>query len=178
MHLKCFGWICKRSSKQNVKLPHFWSSSEPSPQSSEPSHTQWLNMQRWFPHSNWLDVQNLSAKGEKSALRMIRKTQRVLCLGIKMQLWEKLTTVCFICSILTVVLLITGPAHWNATAAGTSKEVHWTLQLFFICKNKGKNMINVPWGVRKYYKYIKEGREKPHLKLDSFFHQKSLHSHC
>lgn len=39
----------------------FWSSSEPSPQSSAPSHTQWVEMQWWLLHSNWLDVQNLSA---------------------------------------------------------------------------------------------------------------------
>lgn len=48
-------------------LLHFWSSSEPSPQSSEPSHTQWEEMQRWFPHSNWVDVQNLSAKDGKDS---------------------------------------------------------------------------------------------------------------
>lgn len=48
-------------------LLHFWSSSEPSPQSSEPSHTQWEEMQRWFPHSNWVDVQNLSAKEGKES---------------------------------------------------------------------------------------------------------------
>lgn len=52
-------------------LLHFWSSSEPSPQSSEPSHTQWEEMQRWFAHSNWVDVQNLSAEDgkESSAFR-------------------------------------------------------------------------------------------------------------
>lgn len=48
--------------RQQRHLLHFWSSSEPSPQSSEPSHTQREEMQRWLPHSNWLDEQNLSAK--------------------------------------------------------------------------------------------------------------------
>lgn len=56
--IKCF-------SKLWCHLLHFWSSSEPSPQSSEPSHTQWLEMQRWFPHSNWVDVQNLSGREGK-----------------------------------------------------------------------------------------------------------------
>lgn len=39
---------------------HLSSSSEPSPQSSELSQTQWLEIQRWLAHSNWVDVQNLS----------------------------------------------------------------------------------------------------------------------
>lgn len=54
--------------RQRRHLLHFWSSSEPSPQSSEPSHTQWEEMQRWLAHSNWVDVQNLSAKDAKENL--------------------------------------------------------------------------------------------------------------
>lgn len=54
--------ICSSGERQQRHLLHFWSSSEPSPQSSEPSHTQREEMQRWLAHSNWLDVQNLSAK--------------------------------------------------------------------------------------------------------------------
>ena len=56
-------------------LLHFWSSSEPSPQSSEPSHTQWLEIQRWFPHSNWVDVQNLSAKERREGERERERIQ-------------------------------------------------------------------------------------------------------
>lgn len=37
-----------------------------------------------------------------------------------------------ISSVLTVVLLIAGPAHRNATTTGTSKEVDWTFKLPFI----------------------------------------------
>lgn len=60
------------------------------------------------------------------------------CSVFRWQLCETLTTVCFISSILTVVFLITGPAHWNATPAGTSKEVHWTFKLSVIWKKKKK----------------------------------------
>ena len=62
--VKCLHWVWE---EVICHLLHFWSSSEPSPQSSEPSHTQWEEMQRWFPHSNWVDVQNLSAKDGKES---------------------------------------------------------------------------------------------------------------
>lgn len=40
-----------------------------------------------------------------------------------------LTTVSLVGSILTVVLLVAGPAHGDAAAAGAGEEVHRTLQL-------------------------------------------------
>lgn len=48
---------------------HLLSSSLLSPQSSAPSHTQRLEMQRWFPHSNWEAEQNLSTKGPERILK-------------------------------------------------------------------------------------------------------------
>lgn len=42
-------------------LPQWAASSEPSPQSSLPSHSHCLEMHRWFWHSNWASEQNLSA---------------------------------------------------------------------------------------------------------------------
>lgn len=62
------GGTLTAASASGRHLLHFWSSSEPSPQSSEPSHTQWEEMQRWLAHSNWVDVQNLSAKEAKENL--------------------------------------------------------------------------------------------------------------
>lgn len=44
----------------------------------------------------------------------------------------KFVTVCLISSVLTVVLLITGPAHRNAAPAGAGEEVYWTFKLPFI----------------------------------------------
>ncbi len=52
-----------------------------------------------------------------------------------------LTTVCLISSVLTVVLLITGPAHRNAAPAGAGKEVYWTFKLPFICRVTEKKHI-------------------------------------
>ena len=56
--------------------------------------------------------------------------------GIRGQLCSRLTTVSFISSVLTVILLIAGPAHRNAATARTSKEVDWTFKLPFICETK------------------------------------------
>lgn len=63
--------------------------------------------------------------------------------GIRVQLCSRLTTVRLISSILTVILLITGPAHRNAATTGASKEVHWTFKLSLICKTKEKKKHNV-----------------------------------
>lgn len=53
---------------------------------------------------------------------------------------RRLTTVCLISSILTVVLLITGPAHRYAATTRTSKEVDWAFKFTPICKTTEKNM--------------------------------------
>lgn len=169
-------WLRLPVREQNVRLPHFWSSSELSPQSSEPSHTQWLYMQWWFPHSNWLDVQNLSGeekKKEENSAFLKKTIGRYLhwkslkintlaflnCSVFRWQLCETLTTVCFISSILTVVFLITGPAHRNATPAGTSKEVHWTFKLSVIWKiKKRKTRYWISGVLENTKKYIKDGK--------------------
>ena len=61
--------------------------------------------------------------------------------GIRGQLCSRLTTVSFISSVLTVVLLIAGPAHGNAATTRTSKEVDRTFKLPFICETKDTHTI-------------------------------------
>lgn len=57
-----------------------------------------------------------------------------LCLEETSGFEERLTTVCLISSVLTVVLFITCPAHGDAATAGTSEEVDRTFESLFICK--------------------------------------------
>lgn len=44
-----------------------------------------------------------------------------------------LTAMGLVCSVFTVILFVTGPAHGNAAAAGTGEEVHRTSQLPLLC---------------------------------------------
>lgn len=53
----------------------------------------------------------------------------------------RLTTVCLISSVLTVILLIAGPAHRYAATTRTGKEVDWAFKFPFIWKNTEKNII-------------------------------------
>lgn len=50
----------------------------------------------------------------------------------------RLTAVCLIGSVLTVVLLITRPAHWNAAATRAGEEVDGTFELSLVCKRSGE----------------------------------------
>lgn len=43
-------------------------------------------------------------------------------------MWGRLTTVRLISSVLTVILLITSPAHGNAATTGASEEVDWAFK--------------------------------------------------
>lgn len=54
-----------------------------------------------------------------------------------------LTTVRLVCSILTVVLFVTGPAHGNTAAARTRKEVHRTIMLPFLCGKESERSISL-----------------------------------
>lgn len=74
--------------------------------------------------------------------------------GIRWQLYSRLTTVCLISSVLTVILLITGPAHRNATTTGTSKEVDWTFKLPFICKTTQKKHTVEPLTISEKLKAL------------------------
>lgn len=49
----------------------------------------------------------------------------------------RLTAVCLIGSVLTVVLLIARPAHRNAAATGAGEEVDGTFKLSLVCKRSG-----------------------------------------
>lgn len=51
---------------------------------------------------------------------------------------SRLTAVCLIGSVLTVVLLITRPAHWNTAATGTGEEVDRTFEFSLVCKRSEK----------------------------------------
>lgn len=125
-------------------------------------------MQRWFPHSNWVDVQNLSAREGKESSAFWRndliypnrnscfpcavgslKKNTLVCFvfsrernGSRIKLWSRLTTVSLISSVLTVIFLITCPAHRNAATTGTSKEVDWTFKFPLICKTTKKTMLH------------------------------------
>lgn len=57
---------------------------------------------------------------------------------------RKLTTVCLISSILTVILLITGPAHRYAATTRASKEVDWAFKFPYICKTE-----KTQYGIKK-----------------------------
>lgn len=57
---------------------------------------------------------------------------------IRGQVCSRLTTVRLISSVLTVILLITGPAHRNAATTGASKEVDWTFKFSLICRTTGQ----------------------------------------
>lgn len=69
---------------------HLLSSSLLSPQSSAPSHTQRLGMQRWFAHSNWAAEQNSSGQSEDKTGFYNPPQKRVwlcctgACLGLSM----------------------------------------------------------------------------------------------
>lgn len=69
--------------------------------------------------------------------------------GIRGQLRRRLTTVCLISPVLTVILFIAGPTHRNAPTAGASKEVDWTFKLPLICstteKKRKQNIIKNLW---------------------------------
>lgn len=77
--------------------------------------------------------------------------------GTRGQLCSRLTTVSLISSVLTVVLLITGPAHGNASTTGTSKEVDWTFQLPLIYKTEQENMM---WNLWEFKKSQTKGETK------------------
>lgn len=70
-------------------------------------------------------------------------------MGITGQLRRRLTTVCLISPVLTVILFIAGPTHRNAPTAGASKEVDWTFKLPLICntteKKRKQNIIKNLW---------------------------------
>ncbi len=92
-----------------------------------------------------------------------------------------LTTVRLVCSILTVVLFVTGPAHGNTAAARTRKEVHWTFMLPFLCGKESERSISL-CNITHYICCENEGMcqcllmcEEPNR--DSFFHPRSLRSH-
>lgn len=95
--------------------------------------------------------------------------------GIRGQLCRRLTTVCLISSVFTVILLITGPAHRNAATAGTSKEVDWTFKLPFICRQQKKTSFKIFDELRKAESIQRVNKPR---NLGSFSHQKSLHSRC
>lgn len=48
----------------------------------------------------------------------------------------QLTAMGLVCSVLTVILFVAGPAHGNAAATGTGEEVHGTLQLPLLCNRR------------------------------------------
>lgn len=66
---------------------HLLSSSLLSPQSSAPSHTQRLGMQRWFPHSNWVAEQNLSRGPERMYKELNTSAKTVCCNLACLGLW-------------------------------------------------------------------------------------------
>lgn len=45
---------------------------------------------------------------------------------------SELTTVCLVSTVLTVVLLVAGPAHRDTATTGARKEVHRALQLLLV----------------------------------------------
>lgn len=49
---------------------------------------------------------------------------------------SRLTAVSLVGSVLTVVLLIAGPAHGDAATAGAGEEVHWALQFPLVWKRE------------------------------------------
>lgn len=52
--------------------------------------------------------------------------------GQKVSWSSRLTTVGLVSSVLTVVLLVTGPAHRDTATTGARKEVHRALQLLLV----------------------------------------------
>lgn len=98
--------------------------------------------------------------------------------GIRGRLCSRLTTVRLISSVLTVILLITGPAHRNAATAGASKEVHWTFKLSLICETKEKKKIIMGESLTISENPKALWNENTAPNLGSFSHQKSLHSRC
>lgn len=83
-------------------------------------------MQRWFPHSNWVAEQNLS-KGEVRTRKVQGKDIETKQQSVVLYSVYELTTMSLVRTVLTVVLLITGPAHRDATSAGAGEEGRWTL---------------------------------------------------
>lgn len=61
----------------------------------------------------------------------------------------RLTAVRLIGSVLTVVLLVTRPAHWNTAAAGAGEEVDRTFKFSLVCKRSDKKG-NVMQSVRRW----------------------------
>lgn len=115
--------ICIQRGKHSL---HLLSSSLLSPQSSAPSHTQRLGMQRWFPHSNWVAEQNLSKKVPERMyevpIRVPNRSKGPLQFCLLDFRVSGLTTVSLVRAVLTVVLLITSPAHRDATSTRTGEE--------------------------------------------------------
>lgn len=56
---------------------------------------------------------------------------------------SRLTTVSLVGSVLTVVLLIAGPAHGDAATAGASEEVYRALQLPLVLKEQKIHIYQV-----------------------------------
>lgn len=83
--------VCSPSPPQD--LLQRWSSSDPSPQSSAPSHTHNLEMQRWLLHSNFTGKQNLS--------------------------WEKKSGVCHHWR---TKQTLAPPLHWNRTVQSPGNQ--------------------------------------------------------
>lgn len=76
-----------------------------------------------------------------------RKTEGAFKKNIRGRVGSRLTAVRLIGSVLTVVLLITRPAHRNTAAAGAGEEVDRTFQFSFVCKRsekKGRRDVKSP----------------------------------
>lgn len=110
-------------------------------------------MQRWLAHSNWVDVQNLSAKDAKENLFSLFARDRKSGFPCEKRSWKKtrgsfqeqycsrLTAVRLIGSVLTVVLFITRPAHWNTAATGAGEEVDRTFKFSLVCNRSEQDVM-------------------------------------
>lgn len=90
-------------------------------------------MQWWLAHSNWLEVQNLSAEGGTEG-RLRGRVVSGSFEDVGAREHGRLTAVRLVGPVLTVVLLIAGPAHGDAAAAGAGEEVDRALEFPLVWK--------------------------------------------
>lgn len=158
-------------------------------------------MQRWFPHSNWVDVQNLSAKDGKESLAFWRKWGEFTItishvFRVQLEGWGKTVWVLRValCSQEKIRALWDWPQCVSSAPfsqsfslsqvqligmqrpLGQAKKFTGHLSFLLSARQQKKTHKVKYVKISEKPKAFRRGKTAPNL--DSFSHLKSLHSHC